>query len=532
MARLLPVGAMALAGLVLRAWVLVASQRLSADEAIPGLMARHILYRAEWPVFYWGQAYFGAAEAYLIAALFALFGFHAWLVFVPALLASVALIPLTWAIAEHLGPSPAGPLAAVPVALPPPILSRVLGNAGGGFALGFALQLAALLFLLRALRSCPVRTRWLALFSLSTGLAAWVWQPSLIALPPLLVAALLRAPELRRADRLAVAGVPLAVGLAPMVAYNVSSGWPTVSALLIKYSQTLPMASEPLTRQLQQLGALVLTTLGGGEETFGGSNPIQSVLLAAALVATPAIALMLALRTRTRHATADDAHVERCVWHSRLVGLGLLLTMTALNVLAAHGGVRYLVPLFLAACALCGAAVASIAQRMVRLRWLLPVLLAGVFLSNLAGYTRITELMAPEQLSMVDQTQAAVAVLEERGLTTGYADYWTAYPVTYLSAERITVAPTLAFDASGRIDRYPSYTQRVDSQTDPRQLFVLVEQRCAIQPYLQALDAAGAAYQVEPLARWLLVFNIRPAKGAEALTLDGLRSAIAGQQTC
>jgi hypothetical protein len=203
-----------------------------------------------------------------------------------------------------------------------------------------------------------------------------------------------------------------------------------------------------------------------------------------------------------------------------------------LNVLAAHGGVRYLVPLFLAACALGGAAVASLAQRMIRLRWLLPALLAGAFLSNLTGYTRITELMAPEQLSMVDQTQAAVAVLEQRGLTTGYADYWTAYPVTYLSAERISVAPALAFDATGRIDRYPPYTERVDAQTDPRHLFVLVDQRCAIQPYLQALDAAGAVYQLEPLARWLLVFNIQPARGAEALTLDALRSAIAGQQTC
>ena len=148
---------MVVVGLVLRIWVLIASQRLSADEAIPGLMARHILYNAELPVFYWGQAYFGAAEAYVVAALFALFGFHAWLVFVPALIASVALIPLVWAIAEHLGPSPAGALAALPVALPTPILSRVLGNAGGGFALGFALQLAALLCLLHGLRACPVR---------------------------------------------------------------------------------------------------------------------------------------------------------------------------------------------------------------------------------------------------------------------------------------------------------------------------------------------------------------------------------------
>src|SRR5688572_3034393 len=118
-------------GLLLRIWVLLASQRLSADEAIPGLMARHILAADELPVFYWGQAYFGAAEAYLVAGLFAMLGFHPWLVFVPALLASTALIALVWAIADRIGSPPAGLIAALPLALPTPILSRMLGNAGG-----------------------------------------------------------------------------------------------------------------------------------------------------------------------------------------------------------------------------------------------------------------------------------------------------------------------------------------------------------------------------------------------------------------
>jgi 4-amino-4-deoxy-L-arabinose transferase-like glycosyltransferase len=511
---------MAVAGLVLRIWVLIASQRLSADEAIPGLMARHILYNAELPVFYWGQAYFGAAEAYVVAALFALFGFHAWLVFVPALVASVALIPLVWAIAEHLGPWPAGALAALPVALPTPILSRVLGNAGGGFALGFALQLAALLCLLHGLRACGIRARWIALFSILSGLACWVWQPSLIALPPLLLMAMVRAPELRRPVFVARLVAPMAVGLAPMLAYNVSSGWPTLSSLVVKYSQSQPAAGQSAIVQLQQLGVLALTTLGGGEETFGGSNPIQGAFLTAALLAGPALVLVLSVRTRTP------------VWRSRSNATGLLVLMTVLNVLVAHGGVRYLVPLFLAACALSGAVVAIIAQRVPRLRLLLLVVCAVAFLSNLGGYTRITELMAPEQLSMVDQTRAAVAALEQRGLVTGYADYWTAYPVTYLSGEMITVAPALAFDGTRRIDRYPPYTRRVDAVTDPARVFVLVDGRCAVQPYVESLDASGAAYQVEPLARWLLVSNIRPLRGAEAATLEALRNAIAGRQTC
>jgi hypothetical protein len=100
--RLAALAGLTFAALILRAWVLVASGRLGADEAIPGLMPRHIVGAHELPVFYWGQAYFGAAESYAIAALFVAFGFHPWLVFVPALAASVALVPLVWALGEHV----------------------------------------------------------------------------------------------------------------------------------------------------------------------------------------------------------------------------------------------------------------------------------------------------------------------------------------------------------------------------------------------------------------------------------------------
>jgi hypothetical protein len=114
-AELLALGALVGVGLLARTWILVAGGQFSSDEAVPGLMARHILTAHELPVFYWGQDYFGAAEAYLIAGLFWSFGFWPWLVFVPAVLASCALILLTWRLGTLLGPSPAGVIAAIPM---------------------------------------------------------------------------------------------------------------------------------------------------------------------------------------------------------------------------------------------------------------------------------------------------------------------------------------------------------------------------------------------------------------------------------
>lgn len=45
----------------------------NADEAVVGLMARHIL-QGERPIFFYGQAYLGSLDAWLIAGAFALFG--------------------------------------------------------------------------------------------------------------------------------------------------------------------------------------------------------------------------------------------------------------------------------------------------------------------------------------------------------------------------------------------------------------------------------------------------------------------------
>src|SRR5438093_6368322 len=46
---------------------------LDGDEAVVGLMARHIAFLGERPVFYYGQPYLGSLEAFSTAPLFVLF---------------------------------------------------------------------------------------------------------------------------------------------------------------------------------------------------------------------------------------------------------------------------------------------------------------------------------------------------------------------------------------------------------------------------------------------------------------------------
>jgi hypothetical protein len=488
-------GGLLLVGLLLRLWAFTASRDFSADEAIPGLMARHIAAGRDLPVFYYGQHYFGAVEAYLVAGLFALVGFHAWLVLVPAVAASLALIPLSWSLAEHLAPRPAGLLAALPVAFAPPALARLFGNSGGGYSLAFALQAAALLCCLRAYtaHACTA-ARWAALFSLATGVAGWIWQPALIALPPLVLPLLVRHPHLRRPATLARIVAPVAVGLLPPLVYNAVNGWPTLSQL-VQYTAD---------QQSTALWRMLLLALGGGDEDAPAINPIQLVITGLAFVVTPLL------------------------WRGRKGECAILLGFAALHAAAAHQGVRHLVPVALVGYVLAGAVLARLLAR--RPYATLPVAALCIALCawSLQLHNRAPDVFAHDVPSTSD-LQTAVAALHQRGLHDGYADYWSAYPVTYLSGESIIVAPTLPPLFGRRVDRYPAYTQTVDGVQDPADLFVLVDRHCDLAPYVQPLDQVAARYRVEQVADWYLIWDIHTS-GDQAL--NAWRSALRMLEVC
>src|SRR5690242_18279608 len=71
---------------------------LNSDEGTMGIMALHIAYRGEHPIFYYGQHYMGTLDAYLGAGLFRVFGpsiltlrFGMLLLYVPFMVAMYCL---------------------------------------------------------------------------------------------------------------------------------------------------------------------------------------------------------------------------------------------------------------------------------------------------------------------------------------------------------------------------------------------------------------------------------------------------------
>src|SRR5579872_2828218 len=145
----LGVAACVLVGLALRLAVIASPLgEIDGDEAVVGLMARHIAFLGERPVFYWGQPYLGSLEAFTAAPLFKLFDSSTLLLKLVPTAYSLGFLALSALLARQLfGVGPALATAAY-LALAPSMWAVWSTKARGGYAevlfLGEALLLVTI----------------------------------------------------------------------------------------------------------------------------------------------------------------------------------------------------------------------------------------------------------------------------------------------------------------------------------------------------------------------------------------------------
>ncbi len=125
----------------LKIWILIRNVvPFNSDEAVVALMARHIL-QGERPIFFYGQAYMGSADAYLVATGFWIFGEQVWVIrLVQCLLYLGTILTTWWILAKWAGNLRAavatGLLLAVPAVNLTLYTTASLGGYGEALLLG------------------------------------------------------------------------------------------------------------------------------------------------------------------------------------------------------------------------------------------------------------------------------------------------------------------------------------------------------------------------------------------------------------
>ena len=199
----------------MRGVILFTGQRwLRSDEAVVGLMAKHIFTRGERPIFLYGQSYGGghAIVAYLAAPMFAAFGRSPILLTGISASLSVVNIWLVWLILKRLFGGATASLGAALYAFSPPVVYQSFLINGGTET--FLLALMALHFFLRSYMGRGPRPLAEFLAGAFGGLAYWGMDYALLY-PAVFVALWLISSAHRRWGLFARFTVGFLVGCSP-----------------------------------------------------------------------------------------------------------------------------------------------------------------------------------------------------------------------------------------------------------------------------------------------------------------------------
>jgi len=432
----------------------------NADEAVVGLMARHILAGAR-PIFFYGQAYMGSLDAFWVALGFSIFGSQVWVIRLMQLLLYLATIITTVLLGRAAtGSRKAGWIAGVLMALPTVNVTLYTTASLGGY--GEALLIGNLILLtgMRLLRELDhgmfAWLTWAGLGFLG-GLGLWTHGMTLVYLAPVGLAVLihlLRTKGWLQTGRfwgcVAAVAAGFILGSLPWWIYAFQAGWTGLVGELFGSAVSVESGS-----WLERTGAhLVNLVLLGASATFGLRPPwnvtwLALPLLPFVLLFWIVVIIWMAKQARTNRVLA--------------LMIGVCLTLATVFIITSFGvdpSGRYFTPL--AAPLAVGAGV-FITEKLTH-KWLSVGLVGLVIVFNGWGTLQCAQANPPGLTTQFDPTTVVDSrnlgeladFLHDQGEMRGFTTYWVSYPLAFISDEELIYTPRLPYHNDLR------YTHRDD----------------------------------------------------------------------
>jgi hypothetical protein len=477
----------------------------NADEAVVALMARHIL-QGERPLFFYGQAYMGSLDAFLVAAVFKLFGTEVWGIrFVQILLYSGTLLTTAWLGKSISGKWQVGVIAAWLLAIPTVSMTLYTTVSMGGY--GEMLLIGNLVLLLTVsisretnYQDSGIRSiKWLALGLLS-GFGLWVFGLTLVYSVPAAVflagQSIRRKSPSRKSTRvnpelinegstksprshstraqtgnwvLLLAGA--VIGALPWLVYAINKGF---SVLLIELGggaiagvESVSLAGQIMRHGLN-LGLFGTTVILGLRPSW----EIRWLGLPLAPLVLSFWGLVIVYTVRKTIQDLRSGAGSRDFSFSPLLSgvVIILLTGFIFSPFGADPSGRYFLPISVVMSLFAAQAVWHW-----QARWGKAMVIAVclVLLFNLWGTVQSIGKKLPGVTTQIDAVtqidhsydQELIAFLRSQGEEFGYTNYWVAYPLAFLSHEELVFIPRLPYHPdlryTSRDDRYEPYQQSV-----------------------------------------------------------------------
>ncbi len=488
-----------------------------ADEGIVGLMGKHIMEGREFPVFFYGQHYLGALEAYCTALSFSIFGVSVPALRLVPLLFSLGLLPLLFTFVYRNYSVSAARWSTALVAVAPLYFLQWNLKARGGFVEHIVLIFAVFLLFWRFYLEHDRRPSVSFLLGLIAGIALWVNQ---LAAPYFIVMAGLLWLRRRQREGLVLVVAGLLLGSSLLLVHNVVHPGATARALARKavvlnrvpieerdqgwISRGVGKRIEAVGHGAGKLGIVFGVPPGAEIERLGLSETMREggrlTQVRKSLWLIPLSLFGVAIvACRPRRGIAG--------WEPPASNQ-LLALMFLVTVAVGYVSPRYMLPAYPLAAAAVGVLMAR--MRGTRRR-LMAIGMAAVLAFNMASWADASRLLGT---GATERTRALIEALEARGLTHCYSA-GPLYHVVFESRENLILAPL-------QKDRYPDYGDEVGAADEICYVFrqdqSTKRQHIALMQFLSERGVSHASFEV---GEYRILHGFEPR---EALTVDAIAS--------
>lgn len=490
-------------------FLLRADRFFDSDEAVEGLMARHVV-RGEFPVYLWGQHYKGVPEVYLATAIFALAGPTVPALKSATLVSFVLFACLQFLLIRELFSSRVAWVSTALLALGPPSLVLWSLSANAEIVMTFIAGAWLGIALVRWQRSSSLVALGVAGAALGFGL--WVQQYIVYYVVALAVTLVLMRPDRGRrlpvllpastsiwlrivwcaaltiaaiyivggAISFASGGFDVAIGSATIGMKSPQKLWRLGGVLLIAAGGIgwIARLAQPEGSTLRRpTAAVVIGFLFGYAPALvasfqGGRRPpvprmdLNDLRAIAAPIVRDVFPVLLGFRSPTTEWFGVSPWFAllfvtlAAISYAAIYTRGgnpffhVLLLVVPLLFIASGSYIdaqsyRYLMPMY--------AAIPLVLAIGIDAVWRSSAAAAVLVCVGVLAVWSVEQMQWYERLAPDTKAPAAIACLRRSAARGALADYWVSYKLTFLMEEQVIVAPLNAFD------RYPPYTKFVRS---------------------------------------------------------------------
>jgi 4-amino-4-deoxy-L-arabinose transferase-like glycosyltransferase len=484
---------------------------LDSDEAIPMLMAKHIL-AGERPLFWYGEDYGGSLDSFLIAGAYGLLGVSVTAARVVQSFEYLGAILFTYLLTRRIVHNRFAALAtAWLMALPTPLLSLFTTTS---LLYTIVMLLGSMLLFVghKLLHESENSLALWLIFGALTGLAFWTFGILVIYVFPI---GLLMLSHLRRRlwPHYLLATLAFFLFSSPWWIYNFTHD---NAALRVVFETGDPLLAVPISLRVLGFFCLGLPTLFGFRYPWAPQVVLPA--LAWAILSFYLAVLGFAVRawyrrfalSGTKGPTGTSASGLTLLWLLVIVWLGLFFS-TRFGI---DSSGRYYLPLYTPLLIFAGVALATLRHRHRRLAIGLLILVLGfnlltTFLALWQGQPGFTAQMSPARQFDNQHDQGLIAFLKEHG-PYGYSHHWITYKIAFLSDEQVILAAQLPYHSNlhhnPRDDRYPPYSRQVTASDRP--VYVTFQEPHLDRLLRPSFAALGVSYREQDIGPYRVFYDL------------------------